>query len=219
MIPRRFLLAVARLWLSGAVLVAGTHLLARRAPPDRVSALLPDPTCTAPCWQGLRPGYIAPDRLEAWIGDPPGDWQPSPLHSDLTRIGLIDSWQIRLPDAAPLILTTWRIHSPAVDRLDVAQADLRLGDVIAALGEPDFLEFNLGPSSQGQVMVEFRLYYPRSSLIVLGSVLAEAPYLAPYTAVEALIYQALPWSRPALAVNWRGFGSLVAHYYPGGVIP
>jgi hypothetical protein len=200
------------------LVIGGPRLLAQNQPPDRVAALLPDPDCAAPCWQGLRPGYVPPDALKAWIDDPPGNWRASPVYPDVTRVGVIDSWSIPLADDAPLILTTWRVHSPNVDKLFVEQPDLRVGDVVAALGQPAFIDFNLGADIDLGASIEFRLYYPEPSLIVWGVLPVETPILTPDTPVATLAYEALPWGRPLLAFDWRGFGSLLQHYYPQGVV-
>jgi hypothetical protein len=202
-------------------LIGGTRALARRHPPSHVAAVLPDDRCRAPCWQGLRPGTIDPDALHRWLSDPPHGWQAIPVQPDGSSAGVIDSWQIDLPDAAPLTLTVERVHPPQVDRLIVSQADLTLGDVIAALGEPDFIDFYLDRTLTGTATLSFRLYYRESRVIAGGLVVPGADKMAhlwPYTPVEALVYEAEPWARPVLAFDWRGFGS-TARYYPGGVLP
>jgi hypothetical protein len=206
----RVLILTGSLLFLCAALIAGTRTLARRDPPPRVAVLLPDPTCTVPCWQGLRPGAITSKVLAAWLDQPLGKrgQQAEPVVLATTRPGVIDSWQVTLPDAAPVILTTVRIHSREVDSLIVTQADLRVGDVIAALGEPAFIDFNLGMHSD----LDYRLYYPEPRVIVEGTIQLDTWTLGPYTPASRLVYDGTAWARPVLAVDWQGFGSLTRYF-------
>lgn len=201
-------------------LIGGVHALARQgSPPARVAALLPDDDCAAPCWQGLRPGYVDPDAMAAWLDDPPGAWVARDASDELGEVpNVVENWRIWLDQtaAAPadsLVLTTLRVHSPLLDEIQLAQAALALGELVEALGPPPYLDFYLDYDRPGIEQVAFRLYYPEQRLIAEGVLPISRPVLLPETHLTRLRYPAHPWGRPALAFDWRGLGH-VRRYYP-----
>ena len=204
-----------------AALIGGTRALARRDLPAHVQALLPDPLCPAPCWQGLRPGYSTPENITDWVKNPPEGWHievPSESADFPCQMGFAC---LVLPDGINIYLGVTS-SSPTEVIFGVVPLELTLGDVLVALGEPDAIGFNLGISPDS---VDFRLYYLDEYLTVFGRVgfngvvlSPDDPDLTPTTQIEWLQYQAQPMSRPLLAFEWRGFGSL-ARYYPDGIEP
>jgi len=212
---RLFLATTASLFLLLVLVIGGTRLAARRDPPDSVAALLPDPACPAPCWQGLRPGTISSDALHDWLHTLPDGWHSDDPPIQEVAAGVRDRWRIDMPGADPLFFTLDRIHSPLVDRLIVSPPDLRLGEVIAALGTPDYVDFMIiAPRATQPGKLEWRLYYERQRVMIRSLVSLDDVYLYPDLLVDALIYEAAPWGRPVLAFDWRGFGSFT-RYYPG----
>jgi hypothetical protein len=204
-----------------AALIGGTRALARRDLPAHVQALLPDPSCPAPCWQGLRPGYSTTDDILNWIANPPDGWHVILPFTSKEIICQYGSACIILPDQVRFDLAAIGTGSTQAF-FEVLPYELTLGDVLVALGEPDAIGFNLGAS---QNTVDFRLYYLDDYLIVNGQVSIKGtvispddPELSPTTQIAWLQYQAQPMSRPLLAFDWRGFGSL-ARYYPDGLAP
>lgn len=209
--PTRVFAWIAALLAGCTALIGGIHALARQQdPPPHVAALLPDPTCPAPCWQGFRPGYMEGDALQSWLADPPDGWRVT--GGDGTLPLPVDRWQVQLAGGAQFYIDLMRIHSPAVDQISLLDLPgLQVGHLIAALGAPSFVDFFLGSDSQ----LWMRMFYPDERLIAQMIVPDD---LRPGIRVDYLIYDAMPWSRPALAFDWRGFGS-ITRYYPEGIEP
>ena len=212
---RSLLSLVAALFALCAGLIGAARILAPKAPPPDVAALLPDPSCEAPCWAGLHPGAIAPSTLRAWIEAPPGDWSVRLYRSRGSPTGF-DNWEITLPVGAHFYLSLVRFHSPYVDRLTLFAPALRLGDVVAALGVPDFVDARTRPGLRGERQVELRLgYVPHAVVAEVVLPLSEALFVDPGLPVEALVYEPPAGETPAQA--WRGFVPL-DHYLPDAAI-
>jgi hypothetical protein len=192
------------------VLISGIHVLTRRGTPLRVAALLPDRGCEAPCWQGLRPGQMRPPVLHAWLEDPPDGWRVEAFRARGTPPGF-NSWHISLSHTDAFYMTVVRINDPAVERLMLFQDHLAAGDILAALGAPDFVDFQLKPGAHGREHWEIRLFYTLSRLIVVGAVPFEHSGLSAASPIESLRYETAPWDRPADALDWRGFGRIARY--------
>ncbi len=174
------------------------HAAARRDPPARVAALLPDPDCAAPCWQGLRPGYASARDLQAWIDAPPPGWTLTRQEDLVPTDGSLQHWMIQQP--ATLRLTILQSPQPTNDQLMLEPRDLALGDLIAAHGAPEYFDLAVLPSPR----LIIRLYYPADRLIAQITLATGAHFLWPSTRIDSLIYSAVPWTRPLVALDWRG---------------
>ncbi|MBN1679796.1 MAG: hypothetical protein JW966_05860 [Anaerolineae bacterium] len=206
------------LLLACVLVIGGTHAFARRDIPAHVAAMLPDPDCPAPCWQGFRPGYITDDVWEQWFDSQPAGWQITPDQSSAANPDPGGAWTITLPDGRAITLTMLIMARPTQDALFVSQDSLTLGDIINALGAPAFIDFNYGLTIAGKDTLDYHVYYPRQRLIVNGFVPPGSTRLSPDTPVSTLAYEAMPWTRPVLAFDWRGFGSLT-RYFPDEYMP
>jgi hypothetical protein len=200
---RRFLVALAGLFALCAGLTGAVATLAHRDPPPRVAALLPDPDCAPPCWQGLRPGATAPSVLQAWMDHPPHDWRAVFFHERGSPPGF-DNWEITAPDGVHFDISVVRIQNPRIDRLLLTAPDLRLGDVLAALGPPDSAEVGNLPGPRGVIRLVLRLVYRDYELAVEG-MLGDRPVMTADTPVSMLLYAPLPDED---APAWYGFGRL-----------
>jgi hypothetical protein len=136
----------------------------------------------------------------------------------MTFPGVIDFWEIAPPAGAPFVLGTVRVHEPGADEIQLLPADLTLGEVVAALGAPDYVLFGLGPDRPTGPTLQYRAVFRGGYLAAAGLIPAGASHLAVSAPVEALVYRAVPLERSLLAHDWRGFGPLT-RYYPQGVVP
>lgn len=212
---RSLLSLVAALFVLCAGLVGAARALAPQAPPPGVAALLPDPACEAPCWAGLHPGTIEPASLRAWIEAPPAGWSVRPFRPQGTPVGF-DNWEITLPGGPRFYLSLVRFETPYVDRLTLFAPTLRLGDVVAALGVPDFIGARTRPGLRGERQVELRLgYVPHALVAEVVLPLSETLIVDPGLPVEALVYEPPAGGIPAQA--WRGFVPL-DQYLPDAAI-
>ena len=201
---RQFLAALAGLFALCAALTGAAATLAHRAPPPRVAALLPDPGCAPPCWQRLRPGATTPATLQTWVDHPPHDWWLI-YHHEGAPPGF-DNWEITAPDGVHFYISITRIENPKIDRLLLTAPDLRLGDVLAALGPPDSAVVGNLPGPRGVIRLVLRLVYRDHQLAVEG-MLGDRPIVTADTPVPVLVYALLPDEETE---GWRGFGWL--HY-------
>jgi hypothetical protein len=203
----RFLLLSGLVFGVALILIGGVHALADHAVPGRVAVLLPDASCAAPCWQGLRPGHTRPVMLNDWLDHPPAGWHVRPARGRGTPPGF-SNWQATLPGAVTFYITVVRIDNPAMDRLRLMEEELRLGDVILALGTPNFIGVERRPGASGEEHWQLRLYYRLHQLIVVAALPLHAVSLTPDVRVEGLVYEAVAWDRPVEALDWPGFGGL-----------
>lgn len=198
--------------------VSSTYAFARRDAPPGVMRLLPNDDRWGPGWAGLRPGDLPGATLQAWLESPPDGWIVERTDLATTFSGVIDHWLVEPQTGAPFVLGVVRLHDPLADAIQLLPADLTLGEVVAALGAPDYIVFNLGPDRAGTPTLQYRAVFYKGYLIAAGLIPVDASHLAVDTPVEALTYQARPIVRSALALDWRGFGPM-ARYYPQGVTP
>lgn len=200
-LPRRPFALLMALLLLNSLALSAIHGAARaQSTPEAVRAALPAAGgCAPPCWQGLRPGYITYEAQAAWLADPP--YPVAPVETALTVPDVMDTWRVDLGGGAYLDLMLVRVHSRQVDRLEVRQPALRLGDLLAALGEPAY--FDLRTASEADDALEFRLFFPQQRVQALGTLSADQR-LSPETPIAVLVYDAQPLNRPLLAQDWRG---------------
>jgi hypothetical protein len=211
---RPALTILAILWLACGLLAGGVLALTRwGGPPERVAALLPDESCPAPCWQGLRPGWVEQEQVPAWLAGLPDSWQVEPLETEATLPRPSNMYDVTVPGGA-FRLSLSRLHDPATEIIAVLPRDLVLGDLLAALGAPDYVAFRIGDSLD----VLATLYYEEAHMWAECRIEDVAYAIRPATPVYALVYDAVPWSRPALAFDWLGLGSL-DRYYPAEAWP
>jgi hypothetical protein len=194
----RLFASIVGLFAVCAALTGMIHAASRRDPPARVAALLPDPECPAPCWQGLRPGYASARDLQTWIESPPRGWTLKRLEDGTPSDGSLQSWSIS--GSASLTLTVLQSPQPTNDQLMIDPPALTLGDLIAAHGAPDYFDVYMDPP----LRVVVRLYYPADRLIALLLLPAGDHFLWPSQHIDSLIYSAVPWARPLVALDWRG---------------
>lgn len=91
---------------------------------------------------------------------------------------------------------------------------LSVGELIAGLGWPAYIDFTLVYDPLGRESLAFRLFYPAQRLIAQGSMLAAAQSLRPDAPIDRLTYPTEPFGRPVLALDWQGLGPMTK-YYPG----
>lgn len=194
----RLFASIAGLFAVCAALTGAIHAAARRDPPARIAALLPDSSCPAPCWQGLRPGYATARDLQSWLDTPPQGWTLRRLDDGTPSDGSLRSWAIS--GGTSLTLTVIQTPHPTSDQLMIDPPALTLGDLIAAHGEPAYFDVYSDPP----LRVIVRLYYPADRLIALMALPAGDNFLWPSRRIDSLIYSAVPWARPLLAFDWRG---------------
>lgn len=200
-------------------LMGGLILLARqieRHVPPYVAAVLPSEACHMNCWQGIQPGLTDYKTARNTISNLPN---VTPLPAET---------QLAPPAVKPPIGRTpepqddrWRMvvdddhqHSIALDPktrdITLKPQGVRLGDIIAALGAPDFqvIAFMVEARElKGLRIVEF--FYSRARLRVTVEV-PQDQRLAPDTPVTALHYEGAAAARPFNAQDWRGFVRLLS---------
>ncbi len=209
---QRFLVGIGSIFVVCTGLIGAVHAVSRQDPPPRVAVLLPDDGCPAPCWQGLRPGAISEEAVEQWAADRPAGWRVEPVNS----MGPVYDWQVQVAGASfGLMIDQGTL--PTIDRISLLPDDLTIGDLIAALGEPDYVTINAGPS--GGAAIEVHLFYAAERLIADGALYQGHDLMLPGDLpVAGLRYEAQPWGRSVVALDWRGLGTL-DRAFPGGLAP
>ena len=109
------------LWAALFGAIVAIHERGDERTPAHVSAILPDPTCKAPCWQGIRP-TLTPPKDANTILSAMGD----------RALGEDQRWTLNAETDHPVTVTLRETE------LRLAPTDLRLGEVILAYGEPDY---------------------------------------------------------------------------------
>lgn len=203
---RRVWAGLGGLLLVCSVLVGAVRVISRRDPPPDVAVLLPDDGCRAPCWQGLRPGTIDDDTFATWLEALAPGWQ-------VIKIDLADYqslWRART-GAAAFELRLTRDRLPTVDRITLVPDDLTLGDLLAALGAPDYVTVS---AERRAYLVGFQFYYVQERLIVDGVLQhpSRGYGLRPDHPIAQLRYEAVPWGRSVVALDWRGLGTLDSYF-------
>jgi len=208
---RRLLAGLGGLVLVCSVLVGAARVISRRDPPEAVAVLLPDDGCRAPCWQGLRPGTIDDDTFDQWFATRPAEWRVRLIQAAPAS----ERWRMDV-DTGSIDLIIDRQNLSTADRIRLIPDDLAVGDLIAALGEPDYVMVTAGRSP---ALVGFQFYYEAEHLIVDGVL----PYpdrgyvLRVDHPISQLRYEAVPWGRSVVAFDWTGLGTLDRYFQ--GMMP
>ncbi|HVO70570.1 MAG TPA: hypothetical protein VMT24_11020 [Aggregatilineaceae bacterium] len=212
----RFLAVIGSLFALCITVVAGTHAFARRDPPPRMAALLPDPTCPKPCWQGFHPSQIDPFALQAWFNDPPHGWQARYYHIRGAPPGYDENWEVSLPQGGTfdVSIVRWR----DVDLIRLYAPGLTVGDALAALGKPGFISLSLKPIRSGTTGIEIDLVFPAYDLVVETLLSDDAGYLGADTPVRGLVYEPISSDSIPVTLAWSGFGP-VQRYFGGTSAP
>ncbi|MBI5958593.1 MAG: hypothetical protein HY866_07660 [Chloroflexi bacterium] len=197
---RRFLASVGALFALCTLLSGAARWQARHTLPPTVLALLPDESCPAPCWQGLRPGYWTGEEIERWLENPPHDWAIEEISRTGDSAYLIHV--IRLPGEKPITLALDRTHSVIYDRLVLEPHDLALGDLLSGLDRPSYYEY--GETMDPDRPYFARLYFPEYMLHVIVILPHGDNTLSPDSPVKWVQFIPLQWHRPLLAQDWAG---------------
>jgi hypothetical protein len=198
------------LWLCGVCLVFSLAWLCliRSAsgpgPAAHVIPLLPDHDCAMVCWNGIQPGVTDFKAARAAISE----------NLNIVAAELDDRWQFSPDDSH---IHTVRLEPGAqptrTGKIFLYPDDVRLGEMLMALGEPEFLIVRFDVQArrlQGTRYIE--LYHPDYRLSVTVS-LEEGDHLSPQTPVTSLEYFDTPLARPVYAQLWRGFASAIQPVY------
>jgi len=206
----RFLTGIGGLLALCIAVVGGTHALARRDPPPRIAALLPDPTCPPPCWQGFQPSQIDPFALQAWLTNPPHGWQARYYHLRGAPPGYDENWEVSLPEGGTfdVSIVRWR----DVDLIRLFAPGLTVGDVLAALGEPGYLNLSLQPIRSGATGIEIDLVYPDYDLVAETLLSDEVGYFGADTPVRSLVYAPPSGGDLTIPLPWSGFGPVQRYF-------
>ena len=187
--------------LAGIVLI---RAICGPTPSVHVAALLPDHNCGMACWNGIQPGVTDYKAARAAITERP----------DIVETESGDVWQFKPDDEHT---HTARLEQGArpthTGKIFLYPDGVRLGDLLLALGEPEFLvvRFEIEARQfQGTRYIE--LYHPdyRMSVTVL---LAAGERLSARTPVHSVEYFSETMDRPVYAQSWRGFVTAIQPVY------
>ncbi|MBI5958594.1 MAG: hypothetical protein HY866_07665 [Chloroflexi bacterium] len=197
MIAPRLFSVILILTLISAGLVGGARLLGRSdSLPSSVLALLPDDSCAAPCWQGLRPGYWTEGEIRRWLSDPPHGWEVVESKNRSGHSAYL--WYvIRQHGGKSINLTLLRTANTQDNELALAPHDLRLGDLLSRLGQPRYYNVLVG---QKYLVL---LHFPDNSLTVVIAMPQGDSFLSPELPVYVLAYSFHPWDA-LLHTKWNG---------------
>jgi hypothetical protein len=159
-------------------------------PPEHVAVLLPDEDCPAPCWEGIRPGKTsfktAFQILADWL--PPGEEK--------------NTWLLTAGDSVQRVAL-----NDDVSQVTLQLENVTLGDLILALGAPDFqVPLLVIDARQLTENRELDLYYVDEQLIATVSY-RDGERLSPELSIVKLRYQDVSrTARPNYMTQpWRGF--------------
>lgn len=180
---------------SGAIFFARAVGI-REGTPAHVAIVLPDDSCAAPCWQGIRPTSMGQAEIEEKLAQLPA----------VQRLG--DGVWVFSPD-------TVREYSASyfVNTLVLRATHLRLGDLLAALGEPDYqtMQKVLEQPSRNEVML-VRLYYEQKQMILLVSTELDGR-LTVNMPLAGVLYPDKYYAQPFYTQRWLG-GRWLSDYPP-----
>lgn len=188
------------------LVVGAARWQARHTLPPAVTALLPDDSCPAPCWQGLRPGYWTDDEIQHWLDDPPHGWRSAIQGPQTPPAGSQQVWEISPHEGPPMTLTLDHSANPVDDVLTLKPTDLRLGELMTGLGRPAYFDYaaygDTPPGTDRQFYAW--LHYPDRMITVMVTLPAGQTYLSPAAVVETVVYSPLGWNRSLTSADWHG---------------
>lgn len=169
----------------GAGVMTAREAGLRAGTPPAVAVLLPDDTCTAPCWRGIR--SVVTSKAEGTV---------------------ILS---QLPDAQPIQDYAWRFTYEDevyiawfLSSLTLLAPHVRLGDILAAMGEPDYqtqqVAVNLNTGAKEKLI---SLYYEKQQVIVLVSVSSQGR-VSVEMPLAAFEYPDNYYAQPFYSWEWLG---------------
>ena len=178
---------ILRVMLLTLIATTAVYFLGRRqSTPVYVQAILPDSSCPAPCWNGIRPAFIREQEITS-------------VMNQLPDVQQVADWQ-------------WTFSPDAKHRLDVyfygvlalTSDAIRLGDVLAVLGAPDYQTLQHVLDSQTfEPATLVRLFYDREQVILIVALYADER-LSAEMPLGAVNYRKEYFARPFYSYDWLG---------------
>ncbi len=169
----------------GAGVLAARQAGLQAGTPPTVAILLPDQSCTAPCWRGIRAVVTSKEEGAVILNQLP---QVEPIQDYAWRFTYQHEEYI-----------AWFLSS-----LTLLAPHIRLGDILAVMGEPDYqtqqIAVNLTTGDKEKLVY---LYYEKQQVIVLVSVPLEGR-LSMETPLAAFEYPRNYYARPFYTYEWLG---------------
>lgn len=175
--------------ISGGMSVAAREMGLREGTPPTVELVLPDDNCPSPCWHGIRPAVISQAEGERLISKLP---DVTRLHSVAWQWGELELWY--------------------AGGLSVVAKHMRLGDILAALGTPNYQKTQtVIERATNQTVQIVYLYYEKPQIIVIvsapldGRISVEMP-------LATIQYPNQYYARPFY--TWEWLGAIWLERYP-----
>lgn len=171
----------------GAGVLAARQIGLRAGTPPAVAILLPDDSCTAPCWHGIRSVVTSKEEVAVILSQLPHAQQIQDY-----------AWQFTYANEE---YSAWFLS-----RLSVRAPHIRLGDVMAVMGVPDYqtLQFEVDMTDKEYLIY---LYYEKQQAIVVVSV-PQKGRLSAETPLLSVAYPRNYYARPFHAYDWSGYSWL-----------
>ena len=158
--------------------------------PPHIAILLPDEQCTAPCWKGIRPAFVTHEQVG----------------TQLSALGRVTSnsafsWELWSEYKGETFTHQVRFGTA----LTVTHQDASLGDLLLALGQPDYITTQVVVrinTNEAELLV--RLYYEAQQVSVIVAIPPEKR-LSPIMPIEVLVYDADYFVEPYYSQAWQGF--------------
>jgi hypothetical protein len=165
----------------------------QQAEPEALQILLPDDTCPAPCWIGVNTDETEHAETVAAIMSLPGAAQEGLIEWTFGSDAL---QTVRLERGRDVILRT---------------AGIRLGQVLAVLGLPDYqIRGNIFDQRRSISGEYVRLFFAEEHLMVTVNP-TESGRISPQTPVIQMSYPAGPFPEPPDSHTWQGYIQMSAY--------
>jgi hypothetical protein len=195
---RKFLSFFVCLLLILLLMTFVVHAAARQQDaPQALQILLPDDTCPAPCWIGV--------------------------NTDETEHAATVDAIMSLPGAAQEGIIEWTFGSDArqtvrLERgrdIEIRTAGVRLGQVMAVLGLPDYqIRGNIFDARRSVSGEYVRFYFADEHMMVTVNA-SDTNRISPQTPVIQIAYPAGPFPQPSDSHLWQGYLHMPAYSAPG----
>jgi hypothetical protein len=173
-------------------------------PSAHVAILLPDHDCGMVCWNAIEPGVTDFKTARTLITQ----------NLNIVAAELDNRWQFAPDDDhVHTVHLEAGIQPARAGNISLTPDEVRLGDMLLALGEPDYLVVRFEVQARqyrGTRYIE--LYHPDYGLSVTVS-LQEGERLSPQSPLSGVHYFEQPLARPVYAQRWQGFTSVIQTVY------
>lgn len=172
--------------LMGGFISAARQVGIAAGTPAHVAAMLPDEDCIAPCWQGIRTVLVRYEDAASKIMQLPQARQQDDF-----------VWTYS-PDGQHTIDVYF------FDRLALTTDNVQFGDILAALGPPDYQTLQLGVRvTTGETEQLIRAFY-QDEQVVVGLAMPLEGRLSANTRVVVVNYRSQYFAQPYYSYGWYG---------------